>query len=490
MLSGFHRDASTWPPKPVIIITGGNSGVGYGIAHRLIKQLGNPDATDIVDAFPEQVPLSAEDSKARSPFSTPNGLTLVLACRNAIKAHRACSNLLKLAGKKRPEDYRDQQMWKAERTRRAMAQSFDSDDDGSAPESSKAAASRPRYLTRLEYRQHWLDGLRVEFVPMDLASVISVFGTVSAIQQRYPYVTHLYLNAGCGPFIGLNWGAAFYALATDYIDSVTYPKYPIEKTGEMTKDGLGWTWQCNVFGHYLLARGLLDHLNKAPLPDSRIIWTGSLDGLPEFYDPKTYQAIEGGKAYQSTKFQIGLLAWAFNALIKAEARGHPVRTRSYLCHPGVVAGNMFYDLLGWFLDLGMRMAFYLARWLGSPYHCISEYKAGMAFVFVGLAPLFLLHTQQDRAQRLARRHLTRSSNGNVQISAKGDQPVDAQEVDWLPTRFSARCSRGGNEYVGIDVVLPSAEDPSRPKKWWWDESLATDLLETCEKHRRQFINAK
>jgi 3-keto steroid reductase len=35
---------------------------------------------------------------------------------------------------------------------------------------------------------------------------------------------------------------------------VTIPEYNIQRRAMMSDDGLGWVWQCNVFGHYILVR--------------------------------------------------------------------------------------------------------------------------------------------------------------------------------------------------------------------------------------------
>ena len=35
---------------------------------------------------------------------------------------------------------------------------------------------------------------------------------------------------------------------------VVHPSYIVQRKGVMSDDGLGWTWQCNVFGHYILVR--------------------------------------------------------------------------------------------------------------------------------------------------------------------------------------------------------------------------------------------
>jgi 3-keto steroid reductase len=93
------------------------------------------------------------------------------------------------------------------------------------------------------------------------------------------------------------------------------------------------------------AKLLLDKLYASPLAEPRLIWTGSLDGLPQYYDPEDPQAVDSGCSYQSTKFECALLAWAFNDLLKEREQAQQrVRVRSFVVHPGVVAGNMFRDI--------------------------------------------------------------------------------------------------------------------------------------------------
>lgn len=81
-------------PRPVIVITGANSGVGFGIAQRFLVQLSSPTPPDTLNTHPH---LKASTTQPlATPFAAPDGCTLVLACRNAIKAHRARAQLLRL----------------------------------------------------------------------------------------------------------------------------------------------------------------------------------------------------------------------------------------------------------------------------------------------------------------------------------------------------------------------------------------------------------
>jgi 3-keto steroid reductase len=74
-----------------------------------------------------------------------------------------------------------------------------------------------------------------------------------------------------------------------------------------------------------------------------------LDGLPQYYDPKDFQATNSGASYQSCKFQVGLAAWGLNDVIQEESPqgegdGKGPVVRSFLIHPGVVAGNMLKEM--------------------------------------------------------------------------------------------------------------------------------------------------
>jgi 3-keto steroid reductase len=59
-------------------------------------------------------------------------------------------------------------------------------------------------------------------------------------------------SAGVAPFIGIAWFTMIKQLLTDFFAAVTYPVYNLQRPGILSDDGLGWVWQCNVFGHYVL----------------------------------------------------------------------------------------------------------------------------------------------------------------------------------------------------------------------------------------------
>jgi 3-keto steroid reductase len=131
------------------------SGVGYGIALRYIRELSGCHSYDI-DRGSGVVPANVE-----SPFTTPNGLSLILACRNIKKAREACDSLLEAAGK----------------TRESGAETKERIGNG-------AGGKAGGRMSKEEYTKRWLEGLEIEYVPLDLASVESVLECADKVKER------------------------------------------------------------------------------------------------------------------------------------------------------------------------------------------------------------------------------------------------------------------------------------------------------------------
>jgi 3-keto steroid reductase len=115
----------------------------------------------------------------------------------------------------------------------------------------------------------------------------------------------------------------------------------------------------------------------------------------------------------------------------------------------------------------MKLAFYLARWLGSPYHNISAYKAGIAFTFLALAPFALIQEYSAKARRKL-------------VSA---DPTLA-DSEWTPTRYAACSDRLGKEYMGIEVVDVAAAGGEHD---WFDKGLAEESLRRCDRLADTFL---
>ena len=82
--------------------------------------------------------------------------------------------------------------------------------------------------------------------------------------DRYPYVSHdshLICNTSVALFMGLLWSLLLCWLWRNLLNLnifrfVVYPSYIVQHKGVMSDNGLGWTWQCNIFGDYILVHSL------------------------------------------------------------------------------------------------------------------------------------------------------------------------------------------------------------------------------------------
>lgn len=102
--------SSSPAPRVYAIVTGANSGVGLGIATRLLTQLAfpsrGPPSDSLVQTLPRALvplPLSASSASPSGfsekplpcPFTPNSGLTLILACRSEKRALAAREEILK-----------------------------------------------------------------------------------------------------------------------------------------------------------------------------------------------------------------------------------------------------------------------------------------------------------------------------------------------------------------------------------------------------------
>jgi 3-keto steroid reductase len=154
------------------VLTGGNGGVGFGIAQRLLAQLSTSQPTDLRDA------LKLPEVTAESEFCTPNGLTLVIAARNAVKAHKATASLLRAVGKKPPVGS-DHSEWRREKTQQIKRYANFQD---------LSEGQKQSIMSEDEYRFRWLQNLSIEYVGLDLSSVESVMHCCRELDERFVHL--------------------------------------------------------------------------------------------------------------------------------------------------------------------------------------------------------------------------------------------------------------------------------------------------------------
>ncbi|KAF8121340.1 NAD(P)-binding protein [Boletus edulis] len=385
--------------RPVIIVTGANTGVGFGICHRLLFQfiIGRRD------------PVSNEKLDC-------DGLTLVLACRSKQRAEAARAKLCDIA---------DELVRCAKRS---------SDYDGHAEVFRKS--------------------LHMAIHTVDLADIQSVFHFADEIVQTYPYVSHLICNAGLACFSRIVWPLAIQQLFTDWISAVTAPKFFLQRVGETSQNGLGWVWQCNVFGHYAMFRALEPMLAKysAP-PGARVVWISSHEASSEYYDPKDWQLVKSEHSYECSKYQMNMISLYLDRQATRGQRDGKPTVKHSIAYPGVAGTSIATALLGTFSSLCMFAAFYIARFLGSPNHTIDAFKAAISAVHLSLVaclPSRIASSTDPKEE---------AEPGNVYIS---------------------KTDRWGREYVGTTRLDQSQEEEAQTK----------ELLENCDRLLRTLCDMR
>ncbi|OBZ74853.1 hypothetical protein A0H81_05106 [Grifola frondosa] len=77
----------------IIVVTGANGGVGYGICQRLMIQLSQPDPADAQPVFPEVSTKLSQSEHAAFRSSAAAGVTIIMACRDLNRAEVAKTKL-------------------------------------------------------------------------------------------------------------------------------------------------------------------------------------------------------------------------------------------------------------------------------------------------------------------------------------------------------------------------------------------------------------
>lgn len=285
--------------------------------------------------------------------------------------------------------------------------------------SRQASAATEAQIRRHADRHGAAASARIELIAetVDLQNLHAVRALARRLDRDLPKLDAVILNAGIGGWDGLNWPLTIWKVLTDVVHSTTWPCFKIGTVGQVTarqtnlslekeekgEPPLGAVFCANVFGHYLLAHlvnPLLRRGRREGSEPGRIIWVGSLEATPAFYDPDDIQGLRNDRAYESSKQLTDLLALTSDLPCAAPyvERFLPERPSSdnggqkddsprpaiYVTHPGICGTSIVPLILP--LVYAMMAAFYLARWLGSPWHTISAYMGAAAPAWVALSP--------------------------------------------------------------------------------------------------------
>lgn len=264
--------------------------------------------------------------------------------------------------------------------------------------------------------QRFTKRVHVRFENVELTSLLSVRALCRRLlQSDIPKLDAIILNAGIGGLTGLNWPLAVWQVATDIIQGTTWPAYKLSAVGHLTKPQLppteggrqfpeprlGEVFCANVFGHYMLAHGLMPLLRSCdPKSPGKIIWISSIEVSRPDFDPDDLQALRSPIAYAHTKRLTDLMALtavdqpaaakAVDAYLESGPKhvaagrtGFSSKPTIHVAHPGICATSFvpLITILRW----AMVAAFFISRWIGSPWHPITVYSAANAPVWLALA---------------------------------------------------------------------------------------------------------
>ncbi|KAF9266884.1 3-keto sterol reductase [Marasmius fiardii PR-910] len=403
---------------PIIVVTGANGGIGFGICQRLLYQLSEPLPSDAKLLVDRNISVEGDIDRLVTPCK---GLTLILACRNKKRADAAREKLLTLLDEhierlKKREGY-----------------------DGHA--------------------QVFRENVRIEFHELDLGMLSTVSKFSRELKENYPYISHLFCNAGVATFFKIDWWRCAKQFLNSPFGAVTTPMFYSETWGEVSIDGYGWVWQCNVFGHYVLFRDLQPLLLSSRYPmSSRVIWTSSLKAFRD-YTSEDWQLKLTEAPYNASKYQTELIA---THLDRCELQKAPreKRVRHFISHPGVCHTNIDLNLIPPILHYVKWLVFHFIRLLGSKNHPISFEKGALSGVWlsiVSLASVSVLFSEADKNATVGNGH-SGYTNGHYKHEPHGRPPV----------KFGSCCDRWGNPIVGVFPIEG------------WDAQEAERLVEKCE----------
>ncbi|KAF9897626.1 hypothetical protein BX616_005260 [Lobosporangium transversale] len=259
------------PERKVAIVTGANTGVGYAIVQRLVEE-------------------------------SPNPLTVILACRNKGRAMEAKLSL-------------EVHFATLLQKRRQIQEEYNKGSEKNNKRIEKENGTTKGSSRGTEFQKTAIDmDPKVEISLVDVGSVNSVLEFNQRILQQYPRIDYLFCNAGILPSDGIIWSKALIETFTAPMNLVVRSDVLRQPKQHLTQDGIGNVLACNVFGHYVMIKGLESALNNTPEDPGRVIWTSSLTAEKANFDINDWQGLKAEQPYESSKWVTDMLAIRLNEM--------------------------------------------------------------------------------------------------------------------------------------------------------------------------------
>jgi 3-keto steroid reductase len=353
----------------------------------------------------------------------------------------------------------------------------------------------------------------------DLLSVRALYRRL--LLSNIPKLDAIILNAGIGGWSGIDWPKAIYQVLTDLVQGVTWPEFKLSPVGRLTKSQLappgvardasepplGVVFCANVFGHYMLAHGLMPLLRFCdPQTPGRIIWISSVEVSGRDFNPDDLQGLASENAYGHSKRLTDLMALTAEgqpATAKmvdsycdtehTKGANGPITVSSkpliYVAHPGICATSIVPLMLP--LYWAMLLAMYIARWIGSPWHTITVEAAACAPVWLALGPE---NDQEGNASDKDRHGVKWGSAtdrwGSVRV-AKTDVEGWGLDGSGMPVDWWAKGGRGrmrGAKDANREDVETFVEEGA--KVWREMEQLRKEWEERLDEHEKKQAEKK
>lgn len=275
---------------------------------------------------------------------------------------------------------------------------------------------------------------------VDLLRLDSVRALSHRLNHNFPKLDSIVLNAGIGGWYAMDWVRVNWKILTDFVYGTTWPDYKLGYVGmlvpkqtrlqagteaeaesdaqssssssllnDLKEPPLGAVFCANVFGHYMLAHNVMPLLKRSgqAIGPGRIIWVSSIESADEHFKLDDIQGLKSSQSYESSKTLTDILAltsdlpstapWVRRFMsidddaeendeqkLKTSTTKMTTPPVIYVAHPGICSTTIFPLIFP--LYWCMIAAFYLGRFLGSPWHGTFPYVGANSLVWLALSP--------------------------------------------------------------------------------------------------------
>ena len=95
---------------------------------------------------------------------------------------------------------------------------------------------------------------------------------------------------------------------------------------------------------------------KTPFDSARVVWSSSLEASPKFYDSEDWQLTKTEHSYESSKYQIDIIATNLDRIALNSNEEKPIR--HFVSEPGVCSTSISKALASGILEYVKTFSFY------------------------------------------------------------------------------------------------------------------------------------